>query len=153
MYNIPGEWIIDIQPTCEENGGQHKACTTCNGMVEIAEIDALGHTEVIDNAQNATCTSEGLTEGKHCSVCQKVLVAQEKLAKTEHSYSDGICTVCGTEAPNNTEETSSVADEPDDSTEKSGCGSGGCGAGALYSPFLACALATITCFVMDKKRK
>lgn len=37
------------------------------------------HTEVIDEAVAPTCTSTGLTEGKHCSVCGKVLIKQEVL--------------------------------------------------------------------------
>ena len=42
--------------------------------------------EVTDEAVSPTCTSTGLTEGKHCSVCNKVLVAQEEVAKTQHNY-------------------------------------------------------------------
>ena len=40
-----------------------------------------GHTEVVDKAVPATYTSEGKTEGKHCSVCGEVLVAQKPVAK------------------------------------------------------------------------
>ena len=34
----------------------------------------------------ATCTATGLTEGKNCSNCGKVVTAQETIAKKEHSY-------------------------------------------------------------------
>ncbi|MBR6826450.1 MAG: hypothetical protein IKM59_07880, partial [Oscillospiraceae bacterium] len=45
-----------------------------------------GHTEVIDKAVAATCTATGLTEGKHCSVCNAVLTAQESIPANGHSY-------------------------------------------------------------------
>ena len=80
-------------------------------MVLVAQetIPALGHTEVIDKAVAATCTATGLTEGKHCGRCNKVLVAQEEVAKLEHTfesvvteptcattgYTTHTCTVCG----------------------------------------------------------
>ena len=44
------------------------------------------HTEVIDAAVSATCTTSGLTEGKHCSVCNEVLVAQTVVDALGHDY-------------------------------------------------------------------
>ena len=43
------------------------------------------HTVVVDKAVDATCTETGLTEGKHCSVCNAVLVAQEVVAAKGHT--------------------------------------------------------------------
>ena len=46
---------------------------------------AKGHTEVIDAAIAPTCTAKGKTEGKHCSVCNKVLVAQNEVVALGHT--------------------------------------------------------------------
>ena len=65
-----------VAPTCEEDGYTAHICG-CGDIVCDSYIDALGHTEMIDEAIEATCTETGLTEGKHCSVCNEVLVVQE----------------------------------------------------------------------------
>ena len=62
-------------------------------MVQEA-VAALGHTEVIDKAVAPTCTEAGKTEGKHCSVCEKVLVAQEAVAASGHKYQDKSDDLC-----------------------------------------------------------
>ena len=40
---------------------------------------------MIDVAVAATCTTTGLTEGKHCSVCHEVLVAQTEVKALGHT--------------------------------------------------------------------
>ena len=103
-----GEWNTTKAATCTTEGTQTRTCEVC-GKVETQTIKALGHTEVIDKAVAATCTKTGLTEGKHCSVCNAVIKAQETVPAKGHKYVDTVvkptytaqgytlhkCSVCG----------------------------------------------------------
>ena len=74
--HTPGEWVTDAEATCDKAGAKHKNCTECGETVETAVIPEEEHTPVTDAAVPATDTTDGLTEGSHCSVCQKILVEQ-----------------------------------------------------------------------------
>ena len=50
-----------------------------------ARYTAIPHTEAVDKAVEPTCTKTGLIEGKHCSVCNKVLVKQEIVPAKGHT--------------------------------------------------------------------
>ena len=71
-------------PTCTEQGYTTYTCD-CGYSYVADEVAAVGHTEVIDEAAAATCTETGLTEGKHCSACGEVLVAQEVVDALGHT--------------------------------------------------------------------
>ena len=81
-------WNTTTLPSCTAQGMQTRTCSSC-GFSEYSPIAALGHTEVVDQAVAATCTLDGKTEGKHCSVCTTVLVAQNTIQSLGHQYNNG----------------------------------------------------------------
>ena len=69
------------------SGGKVTFITSHFSVYMIAEETVTcSHEILIDPAIEATCTSEGLTEGKHCSLCGEVLVAQTVVPKSDHDY-------------------------------------------------------------------
>ena len=78
-----GEWITIKRVSCTDVGINERYCTC--GEKQTQTIEAIGHTEVVEPAVAATCTTDGKTEGKRCSVCSTVLVAQESVAKLGHT--------------------------------------------------------------------
>lgn len=66
------------------------------GMVQnstetlYAQWKHINHTEIIDEAIEATCTTAGKTEGKHCSVCGEILANQEIIKAKGHDYRETV---------------------------------------------------------------
>ena len=63
-----------------------KTCSVCG----TTEGTASGHTEVTVAGKAATCTEDGLTDGKKCSVCGVTTVAQQTISSTGHSYTSKV---------------------------------------------------------------
>ena len=71
-----------------------KVRSSCENF-EIFFVKCEDHKEVIDEAVAATCTETGLTEGKHCSRCDAVLVEQKVVPAIPHKFENHVCSVCG----------------------------------------------------------
>ena len=92
---------VTSEATCTKKGSIKYTCVCGDSYTE--EIPLKSHNEVTDYGKAATCTETGLTDGLHCSVCQKVLIVQSEIPKTNHEYNesykvvkDATCTEKGT---------------------------------------------------------
>ena len=70
---------------CTATGLIRYNCTGCDYSYVSDPIPATGHTVVVDTGYAATCVAPGLSDGKHCSVCNTVLVAQTVIAAKGHT--------------------------------------------------------------------
>ncbi len=139
------------EATCTADGNTaYYTCSGCdywyanaNATGKITNKDSVvikstGHEETVSAAVAATCTTDGKIEGKSCSKCGEVFVAQETVSATGHTFgewqvvkeatgeADGEkareCSVCG-EKETEIIPAIGVTDEPDetetpDDTEK-----------------------------------
>ena len=89
------DWKTIKNATCTVVGKKRRGCSLC-GKLDTEEIPALGHTAVIDQAVLPTCTTTGKTEGKHCSVCGKIIQEQVIIPALNHSWNEGTITKAAT---------------------------------------------------------
>lgn len=76
------QWKTVKEATCTEEGLAEQTCSCGEKNTQI--VSMLAHSEVIDASIAPTCTQSGLTEGKHCSVCSKVIQAQGIIDASGH---------------------------------------------------------------------
>ena len=119
-----GSWYVAKEATFASQGIERRDCSKCS-KYESKDIpmkthtdrnndsicDDCGskfctnHTEELLSGKSATCTQDGLTGGKKCSVCDALLQAQEVIPASGHHYGDWttttegskerICELCG----------------------------------------------------------
>ena len=81
--------------TCTANGVKTYTCTVCKATKTEA-ISTTGHKAVTDKAVAPTCSTTGLTEGSHCSICNAIIKPQNTIPTTKHSYDTGKITIAST---------------------------------------------------------
>ena len=57
-------------------------------------VDRHDSFEIV-GAKDATCTTEGYTGDKVCTICGNIIEKGSVIAKAEHKFQNGKCTVCG----------------------------------------------------------
>ncbi len=96
-----GEWSVTKNPTCTEDGVKTRYCDCGEKNSDV--IPAIGHNYVegecakcvdvkyckhenleVLSGKEATCIETGLTDGKKCSSCDKILVEQETIPAFNH---------------------------------------------------------------------
>ena len=94
-----GEWFTIKQATCKDEGQLIRVCGKCSVSEQTTVAKTETHTEVIDAAISATCTEDGKTEGKHCSVCGITLVEQTTIKAKGHTeiVDEAVAATCKTE--------------------------------------------------------
>ena len=76
---------VVTKPDCV-NGGYTTYTCHC-GKTYVADHTApLGHTEITLEGKAPTCTENGLTDGKQCSVCGEILLEQTEILANGHTY-------------------------------------------------------------------
>ena len=78
-----GEKVL-LAATCTKEGILKKTCKLCNKSIS-ENIPKTAHTEVTDEGTPATCTESGMSDGKHCSVCNTVTVEQKPIKALGHT--------------------------------------------------------------------
>ena len=84
-----GEWIERVAATCTSEGEEVSVCEECGEEISRV-IPKKPHTEVTVAGKQPTCTEEGLTDGKKCSVCQTFTVAQQPIPAAGHSWGEPV---------------------------------------------------------------
>ncbi len=92
--HTPGEWQTVVESAAGKEGKQQQKCKVCQIVLDEKVIPALPggsetpehkeHTEVVLAGKAATCISTGLTEGRQCSVCGEITLAQTVIPVTSH---------------------------------------------------------------------
>ena len=78
-------YVSDGNTTCLKDGTKTALCDNGCGLKDTVVEKSTGHDARVDKAVAPTCTESGLTEGKTCSKCGHIIVAQQIIDATGHN--------------------------------------------------------------------
>ena len=103
--------VVFTAPTCTEKGYTTHTCSRCGNSYVDSYVNALGHKTELRNAAAPSCTADGYTGDKVCTVCGEVVEKGTVIPAAGHSWDSGkvtkqptetaegvktfTCTVCG----------------------------------------------------------
>lgn len=91
--NVFGEQKISGSYLCSGEGWTEEVLSALGEQVQLTKHHVEGKEEVVP-AKEATCTEDGMLEGKKCSVCGDVLQGQQGVHALGHVPSEEDPTVC-----------------------------------------------------------
>ena len=79
-----GEWSVEKEPTCTEDGLAAHVCLDCHEKYENKLLKKTGHQGEWKITEKPTC----IAKGKRCQVCRncKAVLKEEELPCSEHEY-------------------------------------------------------------------
>lgn len=86
-----GEWIVEVEPTCVNQGYSYRVCNNYSGAPHYEEkildrLSATGeHSYIVEHEESATCLEEGYREYR-CSACGDAYV--EPIAPLGHQWDE-----------------------------------------------------------------
>ena len=84
-----------IPANCLSGKKELRECSQCYNTQTWTWSGKGPHSEVNDPAYGPNCITTGLTAGKHCSLCNTVLTAQDTIPAVGHRYVEDRCCDCG----------------------------------------------------------
>ena len=76
---------IVTPPTCIEKGFTTHTCECGDSYVD-SYVRRTEHSRVVDKPVEPTCTQTCLSEGEHCSYCNRILIEQKIIKAKGHTY-------------------------------------------------------------------
>lgn len=77
-------YTVDREPKCIEEGSESIHCANCKAVNLRRAIPVKGHDVIYEDEVPATCTKTGLTAGKRCAECRKILQEQKVVPAKGH---------------------------------------------------------------------
>lgn len=83
------DWTVDTPSTCTTKGTESRTCTICSKS-ETESLPLAQHTPATINAKKATCTEDGYTGDKECTVCHTIIEKGKDIPATGHKWKDWV---------------------------------------------------------------